>query len=75
VGRGHSGDCRRTGACWIDRHASFATRFSTPSGPDRCAQRTEVDHVENRTLSRAASSCGALAWEDSSATTSSTSPA
>ena len=32
VGRGHTGDCRRNGARWIDRRAGFATPFTTVTG-------------------------------------------
>ncbi len=32
VGRGHTRDCRRNGTCWIDRHADFATPFTTLTG-------------------------------------------
>ena len=42
------GTVEETGTWWIDRHAGFTTRFSTPSAPDRGARRPEVDHRENR---------------------------
>src|SRR5208283_5402108 len=29
IGRGHTRDCRRNGARWIDRHAGFTTPFTT----------------------------------------------